>query len=190
MGALYIQNCVCLMPNYRGVKARMRQISERIEGMSGSSLTFEIRKIPQPQLDEVVSAFREQSRREYEEIIEECTTKFRKEIEFERFRQNLTYEEAEEISSDLEKLKTWLARVVVRDWFGSTGREEAERQVAISEQEFESFERECFAASGGDAAGAGGMAAGELVRSVLPGPNGAVRRRAARRSGRPASRRT
>jgi hypothetical protein len=147
MGALYVQNCACLLPGFRGVRKKLVEVSGRIDGMSGSSLTFEIRKIAEPELGEVIAGFREQSDREYDEIIEECTTKFQKEIEFERFRQNFTYEEAEEIWSDLEKIKTWLGRVVERDWIGSERRAEAERRVAESEEAFEAFERECFAAS-------------------------------------------
>ena len=49
---------------------------------------------------------------EYEEIVEECETKFEREIEFEIFRGNLTAAEAEEIEADLEKIKTWFERVV------------------------------------------------------------------------------
>lgn len=148
MGALYIQNCVCLLPAFRGIKAELGRISDRVASMSGSSFIFETKKLVDPELSQVLEAFREQSYKEYEEIIEECTTKFHKEIEFERFRQNFTYEEAEEIYSDLEKLKGWLGRVSARDRFGCGRREEAERHVATCETAYEEFERQCFAASG------------------------------------------
>jgi hypothetical protein len=153
MGALYLQNCVCLLPALRGMRAELRRISDRVATMSGSSLIIETKKLAEPELSQVLDAFREQSNKEYDEIIEECTTKFHKEIEFERFRQNFTYEEAEEIYSDLEKLKSWLGRVSDRDWFGSGKREEAERHVASCEKAYEEFERECFAASGMDVPG-------------------------------------
>ena len=147
MGGLYLQNCVCLFPAFKGIRTRLKEVAERIAGMDGTSLTFEVRRIPEPQLSEIVAAFRDQSRREYDEIIEECTTKFHKEIEFERFRKNFTYEEAEEIYSDLEKIRSWLGLVVERDWFGSSSRDEAERQLALSSDAYEQFERECYAAS-------------------------------------------
>lgn len=147
LGALYLQNCVCLLPAFRGIKGELGRIGERVAGMSGSSLIFETKKLVEPELSAVLEAFREQSNREYDEIIEECTTRFHKEIEFERFRKNFAYEEAEEIYSDLEKLKSWLSRVSQRDWFGSVKREETERHVAACEVAYEEFERECFAAS-------------------------------------------
>jgi hypothetical protein len=175
MGALYVQNCVCLLPGFRGVRKKLQDVAQRVEGMSGSSLTFEIRKIAEPELTEVITGFRQQSEREYDEIIEECETKFRKEIEFERFRQNFTFEEAEEIWSDLEKIKAWLARVVERDWLGSERRSEAEGHVAESEEAFEAFERECFAASQQQDAPLP-TPGGELLRTATLGKQ-AVRRR-------------
>lgn len=161
MGGLYVQKCVCLLPAFKGVRPRVRDVAARIDGMEGSSLTFEVRRIPEPQLSEIVAAFRAQSEREYDEIIEECTTKFQKEIDFERFRQNFTYEEAEEIYSDLEKIRSWLALVVQRDWFGASNRDEAERQVALGTDAYEQFERECFAASGD----------GEVEVEAVPAPS-------------------
>jgi len=182
MGGLYLQNCVCLFPAFKGIRARLKDVAERIAGMDGTSLTFEISRIPEPEFSEIVTAFRDQSRREYDEIIEECTTKFHKEIEFERFRKNFTYEEAEEIYSDLEKIRSWLGLVIERDWFGSSSRDEAERQLALSVDAYEQFERECYAASEGD------TEAGLLV--TAPAPERALsrsirsaRRRNARRTG-------
>jgi hypothetical protein len=181
MGAVYLQNCVCILPNLKGIRARLKEVATRVEAMSGSSYTFEIRKLGEPQLSEIVGLFRAQSDREYDEIVEECTTKFQKEIEFERFRQNYTYEEAEEIYSDLEKIRSWLARVVERDWFGSDRRAEAERQLAASEEAYEAFERDCYAASGGDG-GEGAAVSRPLDRA--PASNGSgERRRPQRRSG-------
>jgi len=60
--------------------------------------------------------------KEYAEIVEECETKFVKEIEFEHFRENYSFEEAEEISQDLEKIRRWFAKIVDRDWFHAEGR--------------------------------------------------------------------
>ena len=76
---------------------------------------------------------------EYEEIVEECETKFEREIEFEIFRGNLTAAEAEEIEADLEKIKTWYERVRARDVFAVKGRERAETAIAKCERLLEDF---------------------------------------------------
>ena len=48
--------------------------------------------------------FQHQSARHYHEIIENCEVNFQKEIEFESFRGNYTYEEAEEIRIEFDKI--------------------------------------------------------------------------------------
>lgn len=176
MGALYLQNCVCLLPNFKGVRPRLKDVRRRVEELGGSSNVFEARRIDD--VDVIVESFRALADREYAEIMEECVTKFQKEIEFERFRKNFSYEEAEEIYADLEKIKDWLARVVARDWFASPRRAEAERLVEQSEGLYDAFERECFAA-GGDTDEVGrGPSDLALMKS-------AIRQGGSRRRGRP-----
>ena len=92
--------------------------------------------------------------KEYAEIIEECETKFVKEIEFEHFRQNYTFEEAEEIEQDLEKIRRWFARIVERDWFGADRRGEVEVWIEKCENCLNGFEQEVYRRSGDDADGA------------------------------------
>jgi hypothetical protein len=91
-----------------------------------------------------VDGFRSQSAKEYAEIVEECETKFVKEIEFERFRNNYTFEEAEEIRQDLEKLRRWLDKVEARDWLEADGRELARQKVADCEVMLEQFEADVY----------------------------------------------
>ena len=176
MGALYLQNCVCLLPNFKGVRQNMKSVRARVDELGGSSNVFETRRIDD--VDAIVESFQALSDREYAEIMEECVTKFQKEIEFERFRKNFSYEEAEEIYADLEKIKDWLARVVNRDWFGSPRRLEAERLVTQSEQLYDEFERECFAASGDNDERGIGPSDLALMKS-------AIRHAASKRRGRP-----
>lgn len=147
MGSLYLQQCVCLVPGRPDLAARLGEIRKRIDAMGGGSLLFDIPRVEQADLDEIVESFREQSGKEYDEIIEECTRRFQGEIQFDRERKSFSFEEAEEVYADLRKLKDWLARVVDRDWFGSPKRAQAEERVAEAERAYDAFERECFAAS-------------------------------------------
>ena len=76
-------------------------------------------RLQPPDEARIIQSFRALRASEYAEIIEECETKFVKEIEFEHFRQNFTYEEAEEIRMEFEKIGMWFQRVEERDWFGA-----------------------------------------------------------------------
>ena len=87
---------------------------------------------------------------EYEEIVEECETKFEREIEFEIFRDNLTASEAEEIEADLEKLRAWFARVTARDVFGAPARDRAEAAISRCARLLEDFEHRVFLAESED----------------------------------------
>jgi hypothetical protein len=83
---------------------------------------------------------------EYAEIIEECETRFRKEIEFEIFRNNLTGSEAEEIEVDLEKIRAWLARITERDVFSASRSTEAEAAVQVCEELLDDFNQRVYLA--------------------------------------------
>src|SRR5206468_6803389 len=98
----------------------------------------------------IIEAFRAQRANEYAEIIEECETKFVKEIEFEHFRQNYTFEEAEEIEQDLEKIRRWFERVRERDWFKAERRDEVETWLGKCQGLLARFEEEVYRRNGSD----------------------------------------
>ena len=144
LGGLYVQQAVCVLPDRDGVRASIDKVRKRIEELEGSSIFVTLTDVDDDTRTQFVTGFREQSEKEYAEIVEECETKFFKEIEFERFRDNYTFEEAEEIRQDLEKLRRWLDRVEGRDWMRAEGRELARAKVAECEQLLEQFEADVY----------------------------------------------
>lgn len=125
-GALYLQQCACVMPRTPELQAAVSEVRDRVVRLGGSSNLFEVAHLPADEEARLIEGFRDLAAKQYAEIVEECETKFVKEIEFERFRENFTYAEAEEIEQDLEKIRRWFARVTERDWFGAPGRAEVE----------------------------------------------------------------
>jgi hypothetical protein len=116
-GALYLQQCVCILPDVGPNRQELDRIAARIAAMGGEVTRFEVRKLDPADEAKIVEGFRQQRSNEYAEIVEECEVKFVKEVEFEHFRQNYTFEELEEIEQDLEKIRRWYDRVRARDWF-------------------------------------------------------------------------
>ncbi|MET7332257.1 Chromate resistance protein ChrB [Nonomuraea sp. NPDC005650] len=153
MGALYVQQAVCVLPDRPGVRERLDKIRARIGELEGESMRFVLDDIDEHERRTLVGSFKENSAKEYAEIVEECDTRFFKEIEFERFRGNYTFEEAEEIRQDLEKLKRWLLKVEERDWMAAPGRDEATAKVAECEQLLEAFEADVYERVGGSGRG-------------------------------------
>jgi hypothetical protein len=144
LGALYLQQAVCVLPALPDVVVALDQVRQRIEDLDGTSFSARLADLSGSDQAQLVDGFRANSEREYAEIIEECETKFFKEIEFERFRKNYTYEETEEIGQDLDKLRRWLAKIIDRDWVRAPGRAEAEAKVAECATMLEEFEAEVF----------------------------------------------
>jgi hypothetical protein len=141
LGALPLQQAVVALPQERGFEERLDAIEARVAAEGGSSYRFEV--CGGERLEGEWNALR---RQEYEEIVEECETKFEREIEFEIYRGNLTAGEAEEIEADLEKIRAWFARVSERDVFGAPSRSRAEAAIARCAELLEDFERRVFEA--------------------------------------------
>ena len=151
LGGLYVQQAVCVLPDREDTRSGMERVRTRIDELGGSSIFLTLTDVDADAQAQFVEGFRSQSAKEYAEIVEECDTKFVKEIEFERFRENYTFEEAEEIRQDLEKLRRWLDKVETRDWMGADGKELAHKKVDECEALLEAFEADVFERTGGSA---------------------------------------
>lgn len=166
MGAFYLQQCVCILPDRSEVREELERITAKIPGMEGEFTLFEIPTMRAADEEKIVQAFRDLRNKEYAEIIEECETKFVKEIEFEHFRQNYTFEEAEEIGQDLEKVRRWFARIIERDWFGASRRGEVEVWIEKCQELLNGFEQEVYRRSSDDAPSGTDGVAPPILRSI------------------------
>ena len=144
LGALYLQQCACIFPDIAGVTQAVDSVAAKIPALGGETFLLDVPKLQSEDEARIIAAFREQRTSEYAEIIEECETKFVKEIEFEHFRQNYTFEEAEEIEQDLEKIRRWFEQVKERDWFGADRRDEVEDWLARCKNLLAGFEEEVY----------------------------------------------
>lgn len=176
LGALYLQQCVCILPRLDPVQEELGRIVAKIPALGGECTRFDIPTLPPADEGKIIASFRTLRDKEYAEIAEECETKFVKEIEFEHFRQNYTFEEAEEIGQDLEKIRRWFARVVERDWFAADGRGAVEAWIERCQVLLDAFEQEVYRRRGDDAGGSDDatLPAGSALRSLrgvaTPGP--------------------
>lgn len=144
LGGLYLQQAVCVLPDVPANRQSLERVRERIVTMDGVAWYFPAPPLPGADQAELIAGFREASSKEYAEIVEECDVKFVKEIEFERFRSNYTFEEAEEIRQDFEKIRRWFDKVRARDWFQADGRAETEVRIEHCSGLLESFEEDVY----------------------------------------------
>ena len=149
LGAYYPQQAVCILPGLPEIREQVADIRGRIADMEGTDTYLEIPAVPGDQDEALVNAFLELAAKEYQEIVEECESKFVKEIEFERFRDNYTFEEVEEIRQDLDKIQRWFDDVVARDWFDSPARADALRWMKQCSTLLDAFEADVYERTGG-----------------------------------------
>jgi len=139
IGAHYLQQCVCVVPRQPDLALAVEAVREKVQRLGGSSNLFEVPSLSPEDEAALVGGFRDLVAKQYDEIVEECETKFVKEIEFERFRENYTFAEAEEIEQDLEKIRRWFAQVRQRDWFDAPGRPAVEAWIARCAEMLDAF---------------------------------------------------
>jgi hypothetical protein len=143
-GAVYLQDSVCVVPDTEALRAELDAVLKRIDESGGSYHLLPVAALPAEEEEKLVQLFVDQTSKHYAEIIEDCEVNFVKEIEFENFRKNYTYEEAEEIRMEFEKICTWYERVQERDWFGTPNQEEARTWLKRCEGLLEDFEQTVF----------------------------------------------
>lgn len=148
MGALYLQQCVCILPRQEVLREELERVTAKIPVMGGDYTMFDVPTLKPADEEKIITAFRVLRDKEYAEIVEECETKFVKEIEFEHFRQNYSFEEAEEIGQDLEKIRRWYDRIVARDWFEAAGRDAVVEWIARCQELLNDFEGEVYRRTG------------------------------------------
>jgi hypothetical protein len=143
-GALYLQQCVCILPDLGSNGEELERIMAKIPPMGGEAIRFTVPYLDPTDEARIIQGFNDQRASEYAEIIEECETKFQKEIEFERFRENYSFEEAEEIEQDLDKIRRWYDRVRERDWFNAERKEEVESWLERCQELLNAFTEDVY----------------------------------------------
>ena len=152
IGAVYLQDSVCVIPDTASLRRELAPVLDRIDAAEGRYHLLPLRRLPPEEEEKLIALFTEQAAQHYQEIVENCEVNFVKEIEFERFRQNFTYEEAEEIRMEFEKIGTWFGRVQERDFFGAPNEAEAKSWLDRCERLLEEFEATVFEVNATDAA--------------------------------------
>jgi hypothetical protein len=145
LGALYLQSSVCLLPERPETTRAVRRLLDRVRREGGEGRLLPIAITDAGEERAVIERFRAERSDEYGEICSRVPS-FLEEIALERRRGRATYTEVEESEADLERLRRWLQRVRLRDYFDAAGREEAEAAVQRCAELLAAFEAEAFAA--------------------------------------------
>jgi hypothetical protein len=145
LGALYLQQSVCLLPAREDVVRQVRRLTARIHQQGGSVRVLRMQFADPVQEQSVVEEFNAARDDEYAEVLERIPA-LREELAEERARGRATYAEVEESEADLERFRSWLAKIAARDYFAAPGGEATRRAVEEAAADMEDFEREALQA--------------------------------------------
>jgi hypothetical protein len=148
LGALYLQQSVCLLPARDSLVREVGRLLARVrsQGAAGRVLTIEVPE--EREYAALIADFNAARDAEYAEVMER-TPAMLAEIATETNRGRATFAEVEESEADLERFRSWLAKIVARDYFTAPGRAAAEAAVAQCADALAEFEAAALAVETG-----------------------------------------
>ena len=150
LGALYLQQSVCLLPAREDVVRQVRRLTDRIQHQGGTVRVLTMRFADPIEERSVVEEFNAARDAEYAEVLERIPA-LRQELAQERARGRATYAEVEESEADLERFRSWLARIAARDYFAAPGGQAARDAVDEAAADLEDFEQAALNAEASEA---------------------------------------
>lgn len=143
MGAIYLQNGVCLLPKTDDHTRQLKMIENEIAEMAGESVILETIALDRAQEDKVVARFKADRDEQYQEFLNKCKD-FEAEIAKETAANHFTYAELEENDVDLKKLQSWLEKIRKLDFYGAPLRSEAEIRLRACETLLDTYAQRVF----------------------------------------------
>ncbi len=143
MGAVYLQNGVCLLPKTDDHVRRLKMIENDIAKMGGEAVILETVALDRAQEEKVVARFRADRDDQYREFLGRCAD-FEKEIAKEIAIGKFTYAELEEEDTDLKKLQGWLEKIGKLDFYGAPLAQEAAARLRACEELLDSYAQRVF----------------------------------------------
>ena len=116
MGAVYLQNGVCLLPKTDDHARRLKMLENDVMETGGEAIILETAALDRSQQDKVVARFKADRDDAYREFIDKCDD-FEAEIAKETAVQHFTYNELEENDVEVKKLQDWLEKIKKLDFY-------------------------------------------------------------------------
>ncbi|MAO93769.1 MAG: chromate resistance protein ChrB [Rhodospirillaceae bacterium] len=145
LGAVYLQNGVCLLPKTDSHVRRLKMLENDIAEMKGDCVILETLALDKAQEDKVVARFKADRDDAYEEFIDKCDD-FEREIAKEVAADHYTYAELEENDVDLKKLQGWLEKIKTLDFYGAAQAGEAGERLKGCEVLLDDYAKRVFEA--------------------------------------------
>lgn len=145
LGALYLQQSVCLLPALPAVGQELDRLTQRVQSEGGTIRVLAITVTHLEQDAALRADLRAARDAEYEEVLERLPAFFA-ELEMETARGRTTFEEVEESEADLARFRSWLAKIDARNYFDAPHAVTAHQQLTRAEEAMRRFTEQAMAA--------------------------------------------
>ncbi|MGW0883082.1 Chromate resistance protein ChrB [Streptomyces sp. NPDC002671] len=118
LGALYLQQSVCLLPDRPAVSDALTELQERVRRDGGRMRVVHVEVGDEDERRKLAEEMTAAVDEEYAEVLERLPSFF-SEPEMESGRGRAVFAEVEESEADLERFRSWAAKIETRDYFGA-----------------------------------------------------------------------
>ncbi|WP_326835155.1 Chromate resistance protein ChrB [Amycolatopsis rhabdoformis] len=139
LGALYLQQSVCLLPARPGPVRDVGRLAGRVRHEGGTARVLTMQFGDPAEEHAVIAEFNTARDAEYAEVLERLP-QLRDELAEEQARGNATYAEVEESEADLDRFRSWLGKIAARDYFDAPAGAAARAAVEQAAAELAAFE--------------------------------------------------
>ncbi|GAA1264829.1 hypothetical protein GCM10009609_30040 [Pseudonocardia aurantiaca] len=139
LGALYLQQSVCLLPAQERPNRDVRRLADRVQREGGTVRVLRMTFADPQEESDVIAELNTARDGEYADVLERIPA-LRQELAQERARGRLTYVEVEESEADLSRFRSWLTKIRERDYFGAPLGASARAAVEDAAAELAAFE--------------------------------------------------
>jgi len=143
LGALNLQQMVCLLPKSPDLEARFQRLVSKITEFGGEASLFTVTSPSKEWEDRIIAGFNKILSEAYAEVAEN-EERFQDEIRRETRKQKFTFTELEDMEADREKIHREMKKVQARDFFAAPGSREADARMAESRKLLEEFSRKVY----------------------------------------------
>ena len=143
LGAVYLQNGVCLLPKSDDHVRKLKVLESDIAAMDGDCVLLETIALDRLQEDKVIARFKADRDDQYRELLGRCQdfeTEIAKEIAIQKF----TYAELDEEETDLKKLQTWFEKIRKLDFYDAPLAATAADRLEQCEALLESYAKQVY----------------------------------------------
>lgn len=152
LGALYLQQSVCMLPVTETTEREIARLISKVRRGGGQAQCLHVQTGDETETASLVAQMQAASDEEYEDFLGRLP-QFFAELDAETARGRATFTEVEESEADLDRYRTWAAKIQARDYFTAPLGAQACAELLRAAEALAQFEALALARDAPDVAG-------------------------------------